>query len=240
MVKPFLSVVIPAYNEAGRLPLTLIDIDKHLSEQEYSYEILVINDGSTDNTSQIVEKFMPLIKNLKILDNKENHGKGAAIKQGMLIAKGSWRLFMDADNSTSVSEFNNMLPYFKEGYDIVIGARLMPAQLFYKRALGRFGNWAIRLILRLKIKDTQCGFKCFSEEAADRIFSLIKLPRWGFDFESLVLAKLMGYRIKEMPVTWVNSHDSHVKPSAYFQTLLEVLKIRWWLYRDVYKLRMKG
>ncbi len=242
MPKPFLSVIIPAYNEAERLPLTLIDVDKHLSEQEYSYEIIVIDDGSSDNTTEIVERFIPMIKNLKILDNKENQGKGAAVKQGMLIAKGNWRLFMDADNSTSISEFNKMLPYLKEGYDIVIGSRairgaqLRPPQPFYKRMLGRFSNWFVRLILGLKIKDTQCGFKCFSEESAERIFSSIKIKGWGFDIESLALAKLFGYRIKEMPVLWVNNPVSRVKFSGYFKTLWEVIKIRWWLWRKIYKI----
>ena len=123
MAKPYLSIIIPAFNEAKRLPLTLVDVDKHLASQEFSYEILVVNDGSKDGTSEIARRFSTLVKNLKVIDLPENLGKGAAVRQGMMEAKGNWRLFMDADNSTSVNEFLKMMPYFKEGYDVVIGSR---------------------------------------------------------------------------------------------------------------------
>src|SRR3989344_3750946 len=146
MAKPYLSVVIPAYNESKRLPLTLIDVDRHLSEQEYSYEILVVNDGSSDATAEIVNRFKPLIENLKLIDNPQNRGKGAAVRQGMLAAKGNWRVFMDADNSTSIIEFNKMMPYLDEGYEIVIGSRAVrgsksnPPQLIHKNLAGKLGN----------------------------------------------------------------------------------------------------
>ncbi len=240
MARPFLSVIIPAYNEAKRLPLTLIDVDKHLQEQEYSYEILVINDGSTDETAEIVNRFAPLLINLKLIDNKENKGKGAAVKQGMLAAKGTWRLFMDADNSTSIVEFNKMIPYFKDGYEVVIGSRhvkgsrMSPPQPLYKRTLGNMGNLFIQALLLPGIWDTQCGFKCFSDEAAERIFTLTKIDRWGFDAESLALAEKLGYKIKEMPVFWVNDPRSHVRLSTYLQVLWETVKIRWWLWRGAY------
>src|SRR3989338_3527266 len=161
MSKPFLSVIIPAHNEASRLPLTLIDIDKHLDEQEYSYEIVVVNDGSTDHTAEIVRRFLPLIANLRLIDNEENKGKGAVVRQGMLESKGLWRLFMDADNSTSIVEFNKMIPYFKSGYDVVIGSRgvkgsrKMPSQPFYKDISGRLGNLVIQLFLLPGIWDSQ-------------------------------------------------------------------------------------
>lgn len=243
MARPFLSVIIPAYNEARRLPLTLIDIDKHLEQQEYSYEILVVNDGSTDETAEIVKRFSPLIENLKLVDNKENKGKGAAVRQGMLLAKGTWRLFMDADNSTSVVEFNKMIPYFKAGYEVVIGsrdvkgARTSPPQALYKRLLGNIGNLIIQALLLPGIWDTQCGFKCFSDEAAERIFHLTKIDRWGFDAESLALAKALNYKIKEMPVFWVNDPRTHVRLSSYLQVLWEVAKVRWWLWRNIYNLK---
>lgn len=242
MARPFLSVIIPAYNEAKRLPLTLIDIDKHLELQEYSYEILVVNDGSTDDTAEIVRRFDSLIQNLKLVDNKENKGKGAAVRQGMLAAKGTWRLFMDADNSTSVVEFNKMIPYFKDGYEIVIGsrdakgARTLPPQPIYKKGLGNIGNLIIQALLLPGIWDTQCGFKCFSDEAADRIFRLTKIDRWGFDAEALALAKTLGYKIKEMPVFWVNDPRSHVSLKTYLQVLAETVKIRWWLWRHSYNI----
>lgn len=242
MAKPYLSVIIPAYNEAKRLPLTLIDIDKHLSQQEYSYEILVINDGSTDATAEIVDRFHLLIENLKIIGNKDNQGKGAAVRQGMLAARGSWRLFMDADNSTSIVEFNKMLPYIDEGYEVIIGSRgvrgakMNPPQPIHKRVLGFLGNLFIQLVLLKGVRDTQCGFKCFSEEAAERVFPLAKIKRWGFDAEALALARAMGYKIREMPVHWVNDRRTHVSLKAYVQVLWETIKVRWWLWRKVYRL----
>ncbi|MEK7478434.1 MAG: dolichyl-phosphate beta-glucosyltransferase [Patescibacteria group bacterium] len=243
MPKPFLSVIIPAYNEAKRLPLTLIDIDKHLDEQEYSYEIVVVNDGSTDHTAEIVRRFMPLINNLRLINNEENKGKGAAVRSGMLEAKGMWRLFMDADNSTSIAEFNKMIPYFKSGYDVVIGSRAvkgsrkMPPQPFYKDITGKLGNLIIQLFLLRGIWDSQCGFKCFSEDSAKRIFSLIKIERWGFDAESLAIAKALGYKIKELPVFWVNDLRTQVKFKDYLQVLFETVKVRWWLWRDTYHIK---
>lgn len=243
MARPFLSIIIPAYNEAKRLPLTLIDIDKHLETQEYSYEILVVNDGSTDQTAEIINRFMPLIENLKLVDNKENRGKGAAVRQGMLLAKGTWRLFMDADNSTSIVEFNKMIPYFKDGYEVVIGSRdvkgsrMLPPQRFYKRWLGDLGNLIIQALLLPGIWDTQCGFKCFSDEAAERIFHLTKIDRWGFDAEALALAKQLGYKIKEMPIFWVNDTRSQVSWKTYLQVLWETVKVRWWLWRNAYNLK---
>lgn len=242
MAKPYLSVIIPAYNEAKRLPLTLIDVDKHLSEQEYSYEILVVNDGSKDATGEIVERFKPLIENLKLINLPENKGKGAAVRQGMLAAKGNWRVFMDADNSTSIVEFNKMMPYLDEGYEIVIGSRavkgakLNPPQPIHKQIAGKLGNLFVQLLLLRGIWDIQCGFKCFSEEAALKIFSLLKINRWGFDIEVLAIAKALGYKIKEMPVYWVNDPRTHVSFKSYLQVLFEAIKIKWWLWRNVHGL----
>ncbi|MBU4348621.1 glycosyltransferase family 2 protein [Patescibacteria group bacterium] len=243
MAKPFLSVIIPAYNEAKRLPLTLIDIDKHLDDQEYSYEIIVVDDGSTDDTAEIVKRFIPLINNLKLIENQENKGKGAVVRQGMLSAKGLWRLFMDADNSTSIVEFNKMITYFKSGYDIVIGSRsvkgsrLLPSQSICKRFLGNVGNLIIQAMLLPKVWDSQCGFKCFSDDAAEKIFSLTKIDKWGFDAEALALAKALKYRMKEIPIFWVNDFRSYVKFRDYLQVLFETVKIRWWLWRDAYDIK---
>lgn len=230
-MKPFLSVIIPTYNEAKRLPLTLIDVDRHLSAVSYNYEIIVADDGSKDATIDIVKRLHHLIKNLRIIENEKNHGKGWVVRQGMLEAKGQWRLFMDADNATTVDQFQKMIPYLSE-YQIVIGSRdvkgakLMPPQPFYKRLLGNVGNLVIQILLLPGLWDTQCGFKCFSEEAAEKIFRLVKTNRWAFDVEALVLGKKFGYKIKEIPVVWVNDIHSKVKSSAYFQFLWEVLKIR--------------
>ena len=239
-MKPFLSVIIPTYNEAKRLPLTLMDVNKHLSAVDYDYEIIVVDDGSGDATTEIAKRLSQLIKNLRVIENKDNHGKGWVVCQGLLEAKGRWRLFMDADNATSVDQFQKMVPYLPD-YQIIIGSRdikgakLVPPQPFYKRWLGNLGNLIIQILLLPGIWDTQCGFKCFSEEAAEKIFRLMKTNRWAFDVEVLALGKRLGYKIKEIPVVWVNDPISKVKAWAYFQFLGEVFKIRWRLWTNTHQ-----
>ncbi len=239
-MKPYLSVIIPAYNEAKRLPLTLIDINKHLSKADYPYEIIVVNNNSTDATADITERFSHLIKNLKLINCKVP-GKGAAVKRGIMEAHGEIRLFTDADNSTSIDQFNKMLPYFREDYDVVIGSRdikgakLIPPQAWHKQQAGNIGNLIIQVLLLPGMWDSQCGFKAFTEEAAIKIFPLMKISRWAFDVEILALAKKMGYKIKEIPVVWVNSPFSSVKASSYLQFFWEVLKIKWWIITGKYK-----
>lgn len=242
-MKPYLSVIIPAYNEAKRLPLTLIDINRHLSEVDCPYEIIVVDDGSKDATEEVVRRFSHLIKNLRLIDNKKNHGKGWVVRQGMLQAKGDIRLFTDADNSTSIDQFSKIIPYLKQGYDIVIGSRdiegakLIPPQSWYKRLAGDIGNLIIQFLLLPGMWDTQCGFKAFTKEAALKIFSLMKINRWAFDVEALALAKKLGYKIKEIPVVWVNDPFSSVKLMHYFHFFWEVLKIKWWVMTKKYEAR---
>ena len=234
MKNVYLSIIIPAYNEAKRLPLTLIDIDKKVREMDLeSYEILVVDDGSKDETVEVTKRFLPIISNLKILESEKNHGKGAVVRKGILEAHGAIRIFMDADNSTTIDQFLTMRPYFEEGAQVVIGSRdvkgakLDPPQPFYKRILGNMGNLFIQALVLPGIWDTQCGFKAFTAKAAEEIFSQTKVDRWAFDIEALVLAKKMGYEIKEIPVHWVNDLRSRVKLSAYMQVLLETVSI-WW------------
>ncbi|MFA5386661.1 MAG: dolichyl-phosphate beta-glucosyltransferase [Candidatus Paceibacterota bacterium] len=242
-MKPYLSIIIPAYNEAKRLPQTLVDIDHRLQGVDFSYEIIVVDDGSKDATVQVAKKFSGMIKNLRVIENQENKGKGGVVKQGMLEAKGNIRLFDDADNSTSIDHFFKMIDYFKEGYGVVIGSRDIkgakfdPPQPFYKRLFGEVGNLIIQTLLLPGIRDTQCGFKAFTEEAAEKIFPLTKITRWSLDVEVLSLAKQLGYRIKEIPVLWKNDADSRVKGSTYIQFFTEVLKIRMWLWQDAYKIK---
>jgi len=239
----FLSVIIPAYNEEKRISQTLLAIDHYLSAQPYSYEILVVNDGSTDRTAQIVKNFQKLIKNLKLIDSQPNHGKGYVVRLGMLKAQGKYRLFMDADNSTSIDHFEKMLPYLEEGYQVVIGsrdkkdapgARQAVPQSFLKRQLGNLGNILIQLLAVPGIWDTQCGFKCFEEEAAKDIFSRCLIDRWGFDIEALALARWLGYKIAIIPVYWINDPHSHVSWKAYLRTLGELFQIKWNLWRGKY------
>lgn len=245
MAKPFLSVIIPAYNEAERLPLTLIDIDHHLSTQDYSYEILVIDDGSTDNTSEIVGHFISVIKDLKIINNTGNRGKGAAVKIGMLAARGNWRLMMDADNAISVREFNKMMPYFSPEHNMQIviasrsvkGAVIDPPLPLVRRIFERLINRFIRTIAKSKIKDFQIGFQCFGEEAAEKIFSLTKLVSWSYAPEALLLGERLGFRVEEIPVLGSHLDGSHFKLRNYLQILWETIKIRWWLKRNKYHLK---
>lgn len=243
MEKIYLSVIIPAYNEGKRISKTLLDIDHYLSKQDYSYEILVINDGAKDNTAQVVNKFTDLVKNLRLIDNKKNHGKGWVVKQGMLEAKGEIRLFMDADNATTIDHFEKMIPLFKQGNDIVIGSRdkkdakgakqAVP-QTFLKRQLGNFGNLLIQLVAIPGIWDTQCGFKAFSAKAAKKLFGKGSIDRWGFDIEILALARKFKYQIGIIPVYWINDPQSHVSLKGYLNTFRELFKIKWNLIRGKY------
>ncbi len=241
MAQPYLSIIIPAYNEAERIPQTLLSIDKHLSHADYSYEILVVNDGSRDNTGTIVKNMAKMVKNLKLIDMPENSGKGGAVRQGILLATGRIRLFADADNSTSIDQFEKMMPLFKEGYEVVIGSRALkgstldPAESPYRQLSGKIGNLVFQLTLGLwGIYDTQCGFKAFTEEAAEKIFKIATIVGWGFDVEILTLARRMGYKIGTIPVHWVNDTRSHVKASTYLKVLKETAIIRWKLWRHEY------
>lgn len=244
MAKPYLSVIIPAYNEAERLPKTLLDIDKTLSTKGYPYEIIVVSGGSSDNTAGVTRKMAAMIKGLKLIESPENKGKGGAVRLGMLAAEGEIRLFMDADNATTVDHFEQMRQYFPEGYGVVIcsrsakGSKLDPPEPWYRQLPGKMGNlfWIQPLVLP-GLWDTQCGFKAFTAEATEKLFDLTKLSGWSFDVEVLALAKALGYRIREVPVLWHHDTESKVKASSYIQVLLDVLKIRWWLWTDAYGLK---
>jgi len=236
MEKIYLSVIIPSYNEEKRISNTLLDIDKQLSNQNYSYEIIVVSDGSKDKTAAIVNKFSDLIKNLKLIDNKKNHGKGWVVRQGMLAAKGQYRLFMDADNATTIDHFEKMIPLFEQGFEVVIGSRdgkdakgakQEVAQSFLKRQLGNFGNILIQLLAVSGIWDTQCGFKAFTEKATNDIFKKCLINRWGFDIEALAVARKLNYKIGIIPVNWVNDPNSKVSLKGYLNTFRELFKIKW-------------
>jgi glycosyltransferase involved in cell wall biosynthesis len=230
-----LSVIIPAYNEEKRIAKTILDVDKYLSKQKYEYEIIVVDDGSKDRTSFVVEKFQDVIKNLRIISNHQNHGKGYVVRQGLLEAKGDFRVFTDADNSTTVDHVEKMWPFINEGYEIIIGSRdvkgavIAVPQPWYRGALlGNIFNLLVQMICGLwGIWDTQCGFKGLTKKAAEDILPECKIDRWAFDPEILVVAKKKGYKIKEVPVTWINDIESKVKLKATIKMFLDVLKIRW-------------
>jgi len=239
----YLSVIIPAYNEEKRLPKTLREINNYLRKQTYISEIIVVSDGSSDGTVEAVKNLMPEIKNLKVLEFKERHGKGFVVKQGILEAKGEYRIFTDADNSTSIDQVEKMWPEFEVGYDVVIGSRdikgaipSVPQPWVRKVILGEGFKLVRKIIIGLwKIEDTQCGFKGFKEKAAQDIFPRITICQFGFDPEVLVIAKKLGYKIKEIPITWINDPESKVKFKSMVKMFFETLKIRWNLILGKYK-----
>ena len=244
--KPYLSVIIPGYNEEKSISKTLLAVDQYLQKQPFEYEIIVVSDGSKDKTPEIVRDFERMIKNLKLIDNKENHGKGWVVRQAMLVAQGQVRLFMDADNATTLDHFDRMKPYFEQGADVVIGtrdkkdaqgAKQAVAQSFLKRQLGNVGNILIQIFAVWGVWDTQCGFKAFSERAAQEIFSRAKIDRWGFDIEALALARKLKYKIEIIPVFWVNNPDSRVNLKGYLLTFKELFQIWWWLLTDKYGIK---
>jgi len=238
----YLSVIIPAYNEARRLPKTLTEIDKYLRKQSYDYEILVVNDGSRDKIAEVVRCLTPGVKHLRLIDNKENKGKGAVVRQGMLEAKGEFRLFTDADNSTSIDQLEKMWPEFEKGSDIVIGSRdvkgavLNPPQPWLRNVILGEGFKLLRKIIvgLWELGDTQCGFKCFTKKAAENIFPKCKIDRFAFDPEILVIAKKLGYKIKEISVYWKNDPESKVKFKSMIKMLIDLFKIRWNLIKHKY------
>ncbi len=237
-----LSVVIPAYNEEHRIGKTLEVIGNYLRMQNYEYEILVVVDGAKDKTAEVVERYKQRIKNLNLIDNKENHGKGWVVKLGMLKAVGEYRLFTDADNSTSIEQIEKFWPYIGQKYDIVIGsievegAQINEHAQWYRRAVGHWSKYLIRTVAGLwNIHDTQRGFKLFSAAAATKIFSQAKIERFGFDIEILAVAKYLGYKVKEVPVIWNNSGESTVGLKSYIEVFKDLLRIRWFLWTGVYK-----
>jgi dolichyl-phosphate beta-glucosyltransferase len=236
-----LSVIVPAYNEAERITNTLISIRDYLFKQSYDWEVLIVSDGSKDNTAEVVQKFALENNGFKLLDRKENRGKGYSVKQGMLETTGDYRLFTDADNSTSIDHLERFWPCFEEGYDVVIasiivkGATTAHSEKFYKRWFGKFGNLWIQLWLLPGIWDTRRGFKMFTKKSAQDIFSRVRESGWTFDDEALVIARKLGYKIKEVPIHWVNDPHSKVKLKDYPKNLLEILKIKINFLRGVYK-----
>lgn len=242
MEEIYLSVIIPAYNEERRIGKTLREIDSYFKKQNYTYEILVVDDGSKDKTKEIVESLASEIKNLKCLGYGRNEGKGFAVRFGMLNAKGKFRLFSDADHSTPISEIEKFFPEFEKGADVVIASRelkesiLEPPQGPWRRFVGEGFKILRKLVVGLwKIEDTQCGFKCFKEEVVEKVFPKCKINRFAFDPEILILVKKEGYKIKEVPVLWRNDPHSKVKFKSIFNMLLDLLKIRYNLLTKKYE-----
>jgi len=228
------SFVIPAYNESIRIRPTLEALVRHVQEQNWDAEILVVNDGSTDDTAQIVREYATRHRQILLLENPGNRGKGYSVRNGMLHARGDICLFTDADLSSPITEAQKLFDAITRCADIAIGSRWLRAELqterqpMYRQAFGRIFNLVLRVILGLRFADTQCGFKAFRRDAAQRIFPLQKIERWAFDPEILFLARRAGLRVEEVAVLWAHSEGTRLHPFRDgMRMFVEVLRIRW-------------
>ena len=228
-----LSVVIPVYNEERRLSAALEDVFGHLSGLAQTWEVIVVDDGSRDATADVVRSWQRRQPGLVFLRLPRNQGKGAAVRRGMLQARGRVRLFRDADSSCAMKELDGFLPDLARGAPVVIasrrvaGASFKDRQPWLRETCGRAFTLLCRFLLVWEVRDYTCGFKAFSGEAAERIFSRQRISRWAFDAEILFLAKALGYPIVQRPVTW--SHDPGTKVRLVRDALLsfwEILRIR--------------
>ena len=226
----FLSIIIPAYNEQERLKISLGKLYQYLINKDYDYEIIMVDDGSSDKTCETVfESMLAKAGKIIFLNNGENKGKGFSVKRGILHSTGEFVLFSDADFSTPIEELDKLFSCLKNGYDIVIGSRSIKGanitvrQPFYREMMGKSFNFLVQIIALRGIQDTQCGFKLFNGQCAKNIAQELKIERFGFDVEMLYLAQKKNYKIKEVPVTWINSPTSKVDP----------IRDSWKMFRDL-------
>jgi dolichyl-phosphate beta-glucosyltransferase len=228
------SIVLPAYNESERIASTLDRILAHAGQQDWQVEIIVVNDGSTDGTPKIVDDYGKKYPMLRLLQNPGNRGKGYSVRHGMLHAQGDVLLFSDADLSSPITETDKLSAAIRQGADIAIGSRWLNARLQIKRQalhrqlFGRIFNVMLRLVLGLNFSDTQCGFKAFTRDAAQKLFPLQRIEGWGFDPELLYLAKKSGLTVVEVAVAWSHCEGTHIRPlHDGIRMFCEILKIRW-------------
>lgn len=230
---PELSVVVPAYNEEQRLPRTLSRLHEYYSAQSYSYDVTVVSDGSKDHTGDLVREFARFHPKFRLIEYQPNRGKGFAVRTGIEQATGRLILFCDADLATPQEETEKLMMHINSGAQVAIGSRplkdstLEKHQPFLREMFGRMSNKVVQLLAVPGIQDTQCGFKMFTREAAHEIFRRCRLDEFGFDFESLMIARDLGLRIDEVPVRWADQEGSKVVlmrdgPRA----LRDLLKIR--------------
>ncbi|MEN4013144.1 MAG: dolichyl-phosphate beta-glucosyltransferase [Chloroflexota bacterium] len=239
MPNSLLSIIIPAYNEEKRLPETLSKIQRFLAGQTYSYEVLVVENGSNDRTLEIARQFAAEQPRFHAL-HLDGRGKGLAVQAGMLATHGEYRFICDADLSMPIEEVNRFIPPLKPEGEIIIGSREAPGAVrynepAYRHLSGRAFNWVVRQMALPGLRDTQCGFKCFKGCVAERIFPLQTIHGWTFDVEVLYIARRMGYRIVEMPVPWYFNTESKVHLLRDLrQVIRDLLIIRRNARRGVY------
>jgi len=228
------SIVIPAYNEGARIATSLDRILRHAADCRWDAEIVVVDDGSSDHTAELVRSRMRENVSLRLLANPGNRGKGYSVRNGMLHAQGEILLFSDADLSSPIEEAEKLFAALAAGADVAIGSRWVRSELqtekqpLHRQLFGRLFNLALRITLGLKFKDTQCGFKAFTRRAADVVFPRQTIERWGFDPELIFLAQRFGFRVEEVPVAWAHREGTRINPLRDgIRMLGEMLQIRW-------------
>ena len=236
----YLSIIIPAYNEAGRIASALSKVYNFLENKGYDYEIIVVDDGSRDETVFMAQQSKLFREGkLTVIKNRINAGKGFSVRRGILASKGEYVLFSDADLSTPIEELDKLFAYINKGYDIAVGSRsvddsdVQVHQPWYRERMGKTFNVFVKLLLLKEFNDTQCGFKLFKGDAARKTALLLKIDGFCFDVELLYLAKLKGYKIRELGVVWNNSPQSKVNSiSSSVVMLLDLIKIKA-LHKDL-------
>jgi dolichyl-phosphate beta-glucosyltransferase len=234
---PEISIVIPAYNEGVRLPQTLVSVYQFLLNTYSDFEVIVVNDGSTDDTVDVVEDFARHHDSVRLISYSQNQGKGFAVRAGMLAAHGDYVLMNDADGSSPIGEVVRLQDALQRGADIAIGSRNKPdadkkvETLAYRKYLGNIFNLIVQTMLLRGINDTQCGFKLFKRSVAQNIFEVAQLNGFAFDVEILYIARIMGYKIEELAINWTNVPGSKVNlilDSAKMFVEILGIKIRSW------------
>lgn len=242
---PLLSIVIPAHNEERRLPPSLEQIDAFLKTQPYEAEVIVVENGSIDRTVEVAQEFAKTHPYVRVIEASVR-GKGLAVKEGMLVARGDYRFICDADLSMRIEGITQFLPPHVEGYDVIIASRegvgaQRVGEPSHRHLIGRINNFIIKLTAVRGFEDTQCGFKMFSRSAAEDLFSVQQMVGIGFDIELLFIAQKRGYKIKQVPITWYFDSDSRMRlVGDSMHLLVEIWQIRRnWMW-GVYKKREKG
>jgi glycosyltransferase involved in cell wall biosynthesis len=238
----YYSFIIPAYNESERLATSLPKVFAYIRERQMQAEVIVVNDGSSDDTAEIARSFASRYPQTRLLENPGNRGKGYSVRNGMLHANGDVLLFTDADLSSPIYEATKLFAAIDRGAEVAIGSRWLEAGLqterqpWYRQLYGRLFNLALRMVLGLKYRDTQCGFKAFTRAAAQTVFSRQRVERWGFDPELLFLANKFHLRTVEVPVGWAHDHRSKINPIRDGLKMgVEMLAVRWNDLRRMYE-----
>ena len=237
-----ISFIIPAFNEESRIVKILDTATEYLSKDFKDYEIIIVDDGSTDKTKEAVEHYMNSGSDkIRLIKNRINKGKGYSVRIGMLAAKYDLAVFSDADLATPISELKKLMNALLKGHDIVIASRNMKEsrrivkQPYYRQIMGKTFPIIVNILLSMDFKDTQCGFKLFKTQIAKKILRKQTIDRFAFDVEILYIAKKLGYRICEVPVLWIDKKDSKVSPFRdSWKMFLDIIKIRMNSIKDIY------